>query len=65
LQFCQQDDEETAVIHERPKSNDSGKKRGRPRKTKVGELDSMAQFSNGKSNGEMNGVYLHNILSNS
>ncbi|KAG2662728.1 hypothetical protein PVAP13_1KG552900 [Panicum virgatum] len=51
----EQDDEETAVIHERPKSNDSGKKRGRPRKTKVGELDSMAQFSNGKSNGEMNG----------
>ncbi|KAG2655162.1 hypothetical protein PVAP13_1NG547800 [Panicum virgatum] len=51
-------DEETAndqVIHERPKSNDSGKKRGRPRKTKVGELDSEAQSSNGKNNGQING----------
>ncbi|PUZ78372.1 hypothetical protein GQ55_1G447500 [Panicum hallii var. hallii] len=53
-----EDDEETVndqVSHERPKSNDSGKKRGRPRKTKAGELDSTAQFSNGKSNGETNG----------
>jgi len=58
LQFCQQDDEETAVIHERPKSNDSGKKRGRPRKTKVGELDSEAQSSNGKNNGEINTVQM-------
>uniref|UniRef100_K3YQ92 JmjC domain-containing protein n=1 Tax=Setaria italica TaxID=4555 RepID=K3YQ92_SETIT len=40
----------------RPKSSDSGKKRGRPRKTKLGQLDSKAQFSNVKSSGEMNGA---------
>nr|CAB3451575.1 unnamed protein product [Digitaria exilis] len=41
------------VSNERAKSSDSGKKRGRPRKTKVGQLDSKAQASNGKSNSEM------------
>ncbi|KAF8779316.1 hypothetical protein HU200_002749 [Digitaria exilis] len=51
-----EDNEETTndqVSNERAKSSDSGKKRGRPRKTKVGQLDSKAQASNGKSNSEM------------
>ncbi|KAJ1281729.1 hypothetical protein BS78_04G328200 [Paspalum vaginatum] len=52
------DDEETTsnqVNHEKVKTSESGKKRGRPRKTEAGQLDSKAQFSNGKSNGEING----------
>ncbi|CAL5056598.1 unnamed protein product [Urochloa decumbens] len=51
-----EDDEETTTdqVIQRPKRSDSGKKRGRPRKTKAGQLDTKAQFSNGKSSGEMN-----------
>ncbi|CAO2040107.1 unnamed protein product [Urochloa humidicola] len=52
-----EDDEETTneQVIQRPKRSDSGKKRGRPRKTKAGQLDSKAQFSNDKSSGETNG----------
>jgi lysine-specific demethylase 3 len=44
-------------VIQRPKSSHSGKKRGRPRKTQLGQPDSKAQSSNDKSIGEVNGVY--------
>ncbi|CAL4886134.1 unnamed protein product [Urochloa decumbens] len=53
-----EDDEETKndqIIQRPHKGSDSGKKRGRPRKTKVDQLDSKALFSNRKNSGELNG----------